>query len=165
MTGSSPGWLSRTCFSWARQRSPSTYNVSTATSPPAHVQRESLVEQRRQRQVPLAGVLHRLAPGADLELDQPHMRVLRVERLGDATQVVDVGAERERVADHLPLDRVRPTHLALLGGGGTVGVPRVAADADPDRGRNEIALVTGQVEADPVGLLGEERREHRVEVR
>src|SRR3954452_16573312 len=101
MTGSNPGWLSRTCFRWARQRSPSTYNVSTGTSPPAHVQGEGLVEQPRQREVPLAGVLHRLTSGADLELDQPHVRILRVERLGDAAQVVEVGAERARAPGRL----------------------------------------------------------------
>ena len=105
-------------------------------------------------------MLDGLAAGADLELDQPDVVVVGGEGVGDAAQVVDPGPGRERVADHLPLHRVGAADLALLGRGGAVGVPRVAADPDPDRRRHQVALVVGEVEPDPVGVLGAERRDH-----
>src|SRR3954454_14104283 len=105
-----PGCASRTWCRCARQRSPSTYRVSGMgvsrapfpSSPARHVDRERLVEQRVERQVPLAGILHGLAAGAGLEADQPDVRVVLVEGVGDPAQVVDVRAGGERVADHLP---------------------------------------------------------------
>ena len=60
------------------------------SAPPPHVEVEGLVDEAVQRQVPLPGVLHGLAAGADLELDQPDVGVLGVEGVGDAAQVVDV---------------------------------------------------------------------------
>ncbi len=104
-----------------------------AASP--HVEVEGRVERLAQRQVPLAGVLDRLAAGADLELDQADVGVVGVEGVGDAAQVVDLGAGGERVADHRPLDRVGAADVALLGGRGAVGVPGVGADPDRDRWR------------------------------
>ena len=38
------------------------------------------------------------------------------------------------------------------------------ADPYPGRRRDEVALVVGEVEPDPVGVLGEQRVEHRLEV-
>ena len=131
---------------------------------PPHVQVERRVERPVERQVPLADVLDGLAAGADLELDQPDVRVVGVEGVGDAAQVVDVGAGGDRVADHRPLDGVGAADLALLGGGGAVGVPRVGADPDRDGGGDQGALVAGGVEPDPVGVLGAERLDHGAEV-
>jgi hypothetical protein len=40
----------------------------------------------------------------------------------------------------------------------------VGADADQDGGGDQVALVAGQVEPDPLGVLGAHRREHGLEV-
>ena len=130
----------------------------------AQVELERLVDGAVDRQVPLAGVLDGLPAGADLELDQPDVGVVGVEGLGDAAQVVDVGAGVEGVAHHRPLDGVGAADLALLGGRRAVGVPGVRADADPDRGRDEVTLVAGQPDLDAVGVLGGEGVVHRLEV-
>ena len=129
-----------------------------------HGELEAAVEQRSQGEVPLAGVLDRLAAGADLELDQAGVRVVGVEGVGDAPQVVDARPRRQGVAHHRPLDGVRAADVALLGGRGAVGVPRVGADADRDRRRDEVALVVGQPEREPVGLLAAHGLGHGPEV-
>ena len=151
---------------WARQRGSVDGEGQAHRQPPtcAHVDRERLVERAVEREVPLAGVLDGLAAGADLELDQPGVGVVGVEGVGDAAQVVDVGAGGDRVADHRPLHGVGAADLALLGGGGAVGVPGVGADADRDRRGDQVALVAGEPEPDPVGALGAERVDHGAEV-
>src|SRR5689334_21698092 len=129
------------------------------------VELESLVQQGIQRQVPLPGVLDRLAAGADLELDQADVRVVGVEGVGDAAEVVDLGALGQGVLDHRPLDAVGAAHLALLRGGGAVGVPGVGADPDRDGGCHEVALVPAEPQRDPVRLLGVHGVDHGLEVR
>lgn len=88
------------------------------------------------------------------ERDEPGARVWRIQRRRETAQVTDVAAGRERSADHRPLAGVKTTHLALFGGQGTVGAPRVDADADQDRGSDQLAPVAGQAELDPLGVLG-----------
>ena len=113
---------------WARHRRPSTLRVSDISA--GSCRAEGLVERPVDREVPLADVLHCLATGADLELDQPDVAVVGVERVGDAAQVVDLGAGGQRVGDHRPLDGVGPTHLALLRRRGPIGVPHMGAHPD-----------------------------------
>ena len=133
-------------------------------APRREVELERLVEGTVERQVPLAGVLDGLAAGADLELDQPDVGVVGFERLGDAAQVVDLGAGVQCVADHRPLDGVGAAHVALLRGRCAVGVPRMGADPDRDGRGDQVALVAGQPHLDPVRVLGRERVVHRLEV-
>ena len=59
-------------------------------------------EVRGSNAVQWAMMRHALDAGADLELDQPDVGVVGVERLGDAAQVVDVGPGGEW---DLPLNR------------------------------------------------------------
>src|SRR3954447_20813462 len=152
-TGTIPGCASRTRCWWARQRPASTYSLrGIVTSAPRgrttlHVQREGPVDQRVHREVPLSGVLDRLASGAHLELDQADVRVVRVQGVGDAPQVVDLRPGLQRVPDHRPLHRVGAADLALVGGGRAVGVPRVRADPDPDGRGHQVVLVAGRGEA------------------
>src|SRR5664279_1615950 len=155
MTGTIPGVLATTAPVCARQRGPSTYslNVIEPSSAPGRVELERLVQERRQRVVPLAEVLDRLAAGAQLELDQPEQVVVRVQGVRDPAQVVDLGPGEGRVGDHPPLDGVARPVLAALGARCTVGVPDVAADLDPCRGGQQLALATGEVEPDAVAVL------------
>src|SRR6478735_11786676 len=113
-----PGWVRTVRSRWERQRSPSTVSVRLIAGSPApgEVELERLVDGAVERQVPLAGVLDGLAAGADLELDEPHVGVVRVEGLGDAAQVVDVSAGGEGVPHHRPLHGVGAADLALLRG-------------------------------------------------
>src|SRR4051812_17880593 len=155
-TGTIPGCALRTDSRWARQRGPSTYRLRGIAGSAPHgrptlqVQRERPVDQRVEGQVPLPGVLHGLAPRADLELDEADVRVVGVERVGDPAQVVDLRAGRHRVADHRPLDRVGAPDLALVGGGGAVGVPGVRAHPDPDRRGHQVLRVVGEVQPDAI---------------
>src|SRR5690349_18544488 len=67
------------------------------------VEREPAVEQLPQREVVLADVLDRVAPGAGLPADQAAVVVVGVEGAGDAAHVVDLGSVGERAPDHGPL--------------------------------------------------------------
>src|SRR3954453_19656201 len=131
---------------------------------PVHVKGEGPVDHRTQREVPLTDVPDSLAPGADLELDQPDVRVVRVEGGGGAAQAVNVTAGRQRVGDHHPLTRVGTAHLAPLGRRGAVRVRRVGADADHDACGDQVALVTGEVEPNALGVLSAQLREHGLDV-
>jgi len=133
-------------------------------SPPLQVLLEGEVEERADGFVPFPEVGDGLASRADLELDEPQLRVVGRQALGDAAQVVDVCSGVAGVAHHAPLDGVGAADLAFRGGGGAVGVPGVGADADEGGGRHQVALVFGQVDAHPVGFLGVEGVPHGFEV-
>src|SRR4051812_11407176 len=122
MTGTMSGVTATVAAKCARQRASSTYKVKVMAGSPApgQVQLESLEQHLVQRQVPLTQVLGRPPAGAELELDQPEVRVVLGQRVGDATQVVHGRSRGGGVAHHRPLDRVRATHLALLGRRGAV---------------------------------------------
>src|SRR5471032_3015346 len=146
MTGTSPGDASRTERWWSRQRATSTYSVKVMRrSSAAHVDVESLVEQAVQWQVPLADILHRRASGAQRELDESEVAVVRGEGVGDAAQVIDGRAAGGGIAHHLPLDRVRAAHVTLLRRGCAVGVPRVLADAHERRRGDQITFVAREI--------------------
>src|SRR5690349_5461407 len=82
-TGTIPGVASTVARRCRRQRSSSTYSENVTFRPrrtaswsaPAHVDVEGLEQHLVERQVPLPDVLHRLAAGAELELDEPDVRV------------------------------------------------------------------------------------------
>src|SRR5207237_834547 len=79
-TGTIAG-ASATTFARCACQRPSSSSTVTPTSAALHVDVEGLVEQRVEGEVPLAQVLHGLAPGADLELDQAQVRVVGLEAL------------------------------------------------------------------------------------
>src|SRR4051794_30663750 len=106
MTGTSAvrgGIRPATDCRWLRQRAASTWRVRltgepssssrspSSRSPSSHVRLERLEQQPVERQVPLAEVLHRGAARTELELDEPEQRVVLVEGVADAAQVVDGG--------------------------------------------------------------------------
>src|SRR4029453_12807621 len=96
ITGTMPGIAPATVRRCSRQRSPSKRSVTPLISlpqqlsPTFHVEVESLVQQRIQRQIPLTEVLHRLASGANLELDQPQMRIVGLQPLGNSAKIKDL---------------------------------------------------------------------------
>src|SRR5829696_2670071 len=140
-----PGIASATVSRCSRQRSPFSRRVTPLmsslpqhSSPTFHVEVESLVQQRIEGKVPFTQVLHRLASGADLELDQTQMWIVLLQTFGDPTQVIDCGTRLQCVGDHLPLHSIGCAHFTLLRGAGAVGVPGVLPDSDPGGGGDEV---------------------------
>src|SRR5215212_1879958 len=90
ITGTMAGVAPATVRRCSRQRSPSNRSVTPLISlpqqlsPTFHVEVKSLVQQGIQRQVPFTEVLHRLASSANLELDQPEMRIVGLQPLGNS---------------------------------------------------------------------------------
>src|SRR4029453_391183 len=91
-----PGVAPATVRRCSRQHSPSTRSVTPLISlpqqlsPTFHVEVKSPVQQGIERQIPLTEVLHRLASGANLELDQAQMRIVGLQSLGNSAQIKDL---------------------------------------------------------------------------